>query len=52
VALDGDDWLAMRSAIMQGASDDEWAKLLTRILSTSEVDKDEVGRVIRRREEF
>lgn len=51
-ALDGDEWLAVRSAAMQGASGDEWAKLLTRVLGTSEVDRDEVERVIRRREDF
>ncbi|KAK2461679.1 hypothetical protein APHAL10511_006142 [Amanita phalloides] len=51
VSLEGENWLAIRMAVVRDMSEEEWTKIILQIVGISELDKEEVYEVIHRRDD-
>ncbi|KAF8634467.1 hypothetical protein AX15_000908 [Amanita polypyramis BW_CC] len=52
VGLEGDEWLTIRSAMLQDLPGEEWAALMVQITGASELDREQVRNVAERREDY
>lgn len=51
VGLQGEDWVSVKNVVLRDMSEEEWVKTMVKLVGISELDKDEVCKVIQRRED-
>jgi len=51
VSLEGEEWVSIKIAVLRDMSEEEWIKNMVKLVGISELDKDEVCKVIQRRED-
>ncbi|KAF8640664.1 hypothetical protein AX17_000321 [Amanita inopinata Kibby_2008] len=52
VGLDGDEWRMVKNASLEDVTGEDWSKLMARVVGVSELNREEVDKVLRRRRDF